>query len=449
MTCSACMGYQAEGPHDPNKGGTVELDGVKVTLVHAQHSSSSSRGAAGSAKWEITYTGEPCGLVFDFGGGPKIYFAGDTNVFGDMALIARLYAPDIAVLPIGGHYTMDPKRGGSGARATRGEAVWPVTRHLPDPRRDAGASCESSAPGVEVSPPSPAGRSSCEGAPVRLHRQPRARAGARGDVDLEGALVLDDVADDAALRAAHARGTPIVVRAATADEVRAALARPAPRPPSLHARRSASRACAARSAASSATCARTRAPSRSTVPSSASWPAAAVEPNQRSLTVPRVPPGEMTSTSGASARSSWGLLQHREGAVVRGHAALDPEELDGSLQIHSVVASDGERGNVRRVQARDQRHAPKTFVSPRDRSSAPRRSRRRGRRGNGVGDLPLPLRAGGASLTRRVLRVHEREVNRAALVRVVRALGGVAEEADQVTNLDRRHQPGHSNFFTR
>ena len=47
-----------------------------------------------------------------------------------------------------------------------------------------------------------------------------------GSLDLEGALVLDDVADDAALRAAHARGTQIVVRAATADEVRAALARP-------------------------------------------------------------------------------------------------------------------------------------------------------------------------------------------------------------------------------
>ena len=47
-----------------------------------------------------------------------------------------------------------------------------------------------------------------------------------GTLDLEGALVLADVADDAALRAAHARGTPIVVRAATADEVRAALARP-------------------------------------------------------------------------------------------------------------------------------------------------------------------------------------------------------------------------------
>ena len=105
------MGYPAEGPHDPNKGGTVDLDGVKVTLVHAQHSSSYMIEApAGSEReYEIIYTGEPCGLVVDVAEGPNLYFAGDTNVFGDMALIARLYEPDIAVLPIGGHFTMDPK----------------------------------------------------------------------------------------------------------------------------------------------------------------------------------------------------------------------------------------------------------------------------------------------------------------------------------------------------
>jgi L-ascorbate metabolism protein UlaG (beta-lactamase superfamily) len=85
---------------DPNKGGTVDAAGAKVTLVHAQHSSSNNDGR---------YTGEPCGLVVDPGGGTKLYFAGDTNVFGDMSLIARLYSPDVAVLPIGGHYTMDPR----------------------------------------------------------------------------------------------------------------------------------------------------------------------------------------------------------------------------------------------------------------------------------------------------------------------------------------------------
>ena len=86
--------------HSPNKGGTVRIDDVSITLTDANHSSS----------WvDLTYLGEPAGLVIRLDGGPSIYFAGDTNVFGDMALIRRLYEPDVAVLPIGGHFTMDPK----------------------------------------------------------------------------------------------------------------------------------------------------------------------------------------------------------------------------------------------------------------------------------------------------------------------------------------------------
>jgi L-ascorbate metabolism protein UlaG (beta-lactamase superfamily) len=85
---------------DPNKGGTVDVDGVKITLTHAQHSSSND---------SLEYMGEPVGLVFTLENDTRIYFAGDTNAFGDMQLIRRLYEPQIAVLPIGGHYTMDPK----------------------------------------------------------------------------------------------------------------------------------------------------------------------------------------------------------------------------------------------------------------------------------------------------------------------------------------------------
>ncbi len=94
---------QAQGVksiRDPNKGGTVELDGVKVTLTHAQHSSSTNDG---------TYAGEPCGLIVELEDGTTLYFGGDTNVFGDMALIARIYEPSVAVLPIGDHYTMGPR----------------------------------------------------------------------------------------------------------------------------------------------------------------------------------------------------------------------------------------------------------------------------------------------------------------------------------------------------
>jgi L-ascorbate metabolism protein UlaG (beta-lactamase superfamily) len=85
---------------DPNKGGTVEADGVKFTLTNAHHSSSNN---------DLEYMGEPAGIVVEVENGTKLYFAGDTCVFGDMALIARLYSPDVAILPIGGHYTMDPR----------------------------------------------------------------------------------------------------------------------------------------------------------------------------------------------------------------------------------------------------------------------------------------------------------------------------------------------------
>ena len=69
----------------PNKGGTVDVNGVKVTLTDAQHSSSTDDG---------TYAGESCGLVVEVEDGFTLYFAGDTNVFGDMPLIARIYEPD-------------------------------------------------------------------------------------------------------------------------------------------------------------------------------------------------------------------------------------------------------------------------------------------------------------------------------------------------------------------
>ena len=97
--------YDLKGEgQDPNKGGTVEWEGIKITLTDANHSSSLS----GEEGQPAVYTGEPVGLVFEFENGQKVYAAGDTNVFGDMQLIARLYQPEVAILPIGGHYTMGP-----------------------------------------------------------------------------------------------------------------------------------------------------------------------------------------------------------------------------------------------------------------------------------------------------------------------------------------------------
>ena len=94
-------GLPAEQGIDFNKGGTVEVDGVRFTMTNAFHSSSND--AAGGV-----YGGEPTGVVIRFDD-KSVYFAGDTCVFGDMQLIARLYQPQVAVLPIGDHYTMGPE----------------------------------------------------------------------------------------------------------------------------------------------------------------------------------------------------------------------------------------------------------------------------------------------------------------------------------------------------
>jgi L-ascorbate metabolism protein UlaG (beta-lactamase superfamily) len=83
-----------------NKGGTVEVGGVRYSMTNAFHSSSAPDGS---------YTGEPTGVVIRVDD-TSVYFAGDTCVFGDMALIARLYEPKVAVLPIGDHFTMGPEQ---------------------------------------------------------------------------------------------------------------------------------------------------------------------------------------------------------------------------------------------------------------------------------------------------------------------------------------------------
>ncbi len=85
-----------------NKGGTQEVAGIRITMVDARHSSSFADGG------RTVYLGEAAGYVLAFEQGPTVYIAGDTAVFGDMRLIRELYAPSIAFLPIGGHFTMDP-----------------------------------------------------------------------------------------------------------------------------------------------------------------------------------------------------------------------------------------------------------------------------------------------------------------------------------------------------
>jgi L-ascorbate metabolism protein UlaG (beta-lactamase superfamily) len=88
--------------HDMGIGGTQEVAGVRVTMTNAVHTGSFTDEGT------IVYLGGASGFVLRQAGMPTIYFAGDTALFGDMKIIAELYQPEIAFLPIGDHYTMGP-----------------------------------------------------------------------------------------------------------------------------------------------------------------------------------------------------------------------------------------------------------------------------------------------------------------------------------------------------
>ncbi|MEE8499776.1 MAG: metal-dependent hydrolase [Kiloniellales bacterium] len=94
-----------------NKGGPITPigPGVTVTMVHAEHSSEVVHTDPETKKQTIHPGGEPAGYIVELENGFKLYHAGDTGVFAGMAIIGAYYAPDLALLPIGGHYTMDPK----------------------------------------------------------------------------------------------------------------------------------------------------------------------------------------------------------------------------------------------------------------------------------------------------------------------------------------------------
>jgi L-ascorbate metabolism protein UlaG (beta-lactamase superfamily) len=85
------------------KGGTLRVGDFEVTLTHAFHSNSIDDNG------KILYGGEPASFIVRMPGGLTLFHAGDTTVFGDMKLIAELYKPDIACLPIGDNYTMGPR----------------------------------------------------------------------------------------------------------------------------------------------------------------------------------------------------------------------------------------------------------------------------------------------------------------------------------------------------
>lgn len=100
-----------------NKGGTVAPlgRGIKVHMVPAEHSSAVDLFSLGiqdpdSSSHRFLAGGAPVGYVVELENGFKIYHTGDTDVFGDMALINKFFQPDIALVCIGGHFTMGPER---------------------------------------------------------------------------------------------------------------------------------------------------------------------------------------------------------------------------------------------------------------------------------------------------------------------------------------------------
>lgn len=103
-----------------NLGGTVQLNDVAVTMVDAKHS------AAAQDDKGTHYVGVATGFVLTIANGPVLYHAGDTCVFGDMKLIAQLYHPEVAMLPIGGFYTMGPKEAALAVELLQPRMVLPI-----------------------------------------------------------------------------------------------------------------------------------------------------------------------------------------------------------------------------------------------------------------------------------------------------------------------------------
>jgi L-ascorbate metabolism protein UlaG (beta-lactamase superfamily) len=103
-----------------NLGGTVKLDDAAATMVEAKHSS------AAQDEQGDHYVGVAAGYVLTVADGPILYHAGDTAVFGDMKLIGELYHPEVAMLPIGGHFTMGPKEAAMAVRLLGAKTILPI-----------------------------------------------------------------------------------------------------------------------------------------------------------------------------------------------------------------------------------------------------------------------------------------------------------------------------------
>jgi L-ascorbate metabolism protein UlaG (beta-lactamase superfamily) len=107
-------GAGVENLHDPNLGGTVTFDWGSAKLVPAWHTSTTPAGTVNT----------PAGVIAELGG-TLVYHLGDTSLFGDLELIGRRHAIDVALIPIGGHYTMDRHDAVEAARMIGARVVIP------------------------------------------------------------------------------------------------------------------------------------------------------------------------------------------------------------------------------------------------------------------------------------------------------------------------------------
>ncbi len=104
-----------------NKGGTVVFDGIRATMVDAKHSSGFVEEDG-----RIVYLGSAAGFILQFENNFRIYYAGDTCVFGDMALIREIYHPQVAFLPIGDVFTMGAQEAAHAVRLIQAPTIVPM-----------------------------------------------------------------------------------------------------------------------------------------------------------------------------------------------------------------------------------------------------------------------------------------------------------------------------------
>lgn len=144
----------AQSSEGMNIGGTTTVKDLTIHLVEAVHSSGFGQDKAGPK-----YGGPAMGFVIEVGKGPVIYHAGDTDVFSGMSLIAERYKPTVAMLPIGGHFTMDPTGAALATKLLKVKTVipmhfgtFPMLAGTPDELKGALKKEKSAAKVVEMKP---------------------------------------------------------------------------------------------------------------------------------------------------------------------------------------------------------------------------------------------------------------------------------------------------------